>query len=82
MRRYLSGKVRPIPPKIILLGLIVVFAGLAGWFLMAQRQKTPIIKNYQDCVDAGNPILESYPKQCIHNGRSYLNPAQKAEEPI
>lgn len=30
-----------------------------------------IINNFESCAQAGNPIMESYPRQCAHNGKSY-----------
>lgn len=24
------------------------------------------VTNFQECVDAGNPVMESYPRQCKH----------------
>lgn len=32
-----------------------------------------LVSNFDECVAAGNPILESYPEQCIHNGVTYRN---------
>lgn len=29
------------------------------------------ITNFEECVDAGNPIQESHPRQCTHNGETY-----------
>lgn len=29
------------------------------------------INNFEDCVHAGNPVAESYPRQCIANGKSF-----------
>ena len=30
-----------------------------GWTLLESS-----IKNFEDCVAAGNPVMESYPRQC------------------
>jgi hypothetical protein len=29
------------------------------------------ITDFQSCMDAGNPIMESYPRQCANNGTTY-----------
>lgn len=29
------------------------------------------VNSFEDCVKAGNPILESYPEQCHHDGKTY-----------
>jgi len=30
------------------------------------------ISNFQDCADAGNPIMESYPRQCKADGQTFV----------
>lgn len=32
---------------------------------------TPTVTNFDDCVAAGNPIMESYPRQCSHEGETF-----------
>lgn len=32
------------------------------------------IDSFQDCVDAGNPVLESHPRQCVADGTTYTEP--------
>ncbi len=29
------------------------------------------VTNFKECVDAGNPIMESHPRQCIHEGELF-----------
>jgi hypothetical protein len=82
MRRYLSGKIRPIPPKILGLFLLVLVLSAVAWIIMAQRQKSPIVENFDECVKAGGPILESYPEQCAYNGRTFFKPGQEPPAPF
>lgn len=44
------------------------------------RSGEGLIKNFDDCVAAGNPILESYPEQCVHEGTTFVNEAQVEPE--
>lgn len=37
------------------------------------------ISNFEECVAAGNPVLESYPEKCTANGKTYTK-AGKTEE--
>lgn len=41
-----------------------------------------IVTDYYSCVAAGNPVMESYPEQCSHDGVTYVrdigNAAEKA----
>gem|GEM_PF-4007227 len=30
------------------------------------------VDSFVDCVAAGNPVMESYPRQCVHNGQRYV----------
>lgn len=52
--------------KKILLGLvIIVLLGLGVFFLNYDFNKiTEEVTNFQECVEAGYPVMESYPRQC------------------
>lgn len=57
---------------IIILILLTVAGGLVGWWLVDRNNKNGSINSYDDCVTAGNVILETYPEQCRTNdGRSF-----------
>lgn len=36
-----------------------------------------IVNDFYSCVQAGNPIMESYPRQCAHNGTTYTEVIKK-----
>lgn len=36
------------------------------------------VDSFQACKDAGGAILESYPEQCVYDGKSFTNDAQSA----
>ena len=42
---------------------------------------TSQVSNFEDCVKAGNPVMESYPEKCTHNDQTftkeYPNSTQK-----
>lgn len=38
----------------------------------------PQITSFEECVDAGNPVMESYPRQCAANGQTFV---EEIEEP-
>lgn len=40
--------------------------------------KTSKITNFDECVAAGNPVMESYPEQCAAQGKTFVNTDQKA----
>lgn len=35
-----------------------------------------VVTTFQECVEAGNPVMESYPRQCRHNGVLYVEEIQ------
>ena len=60
------------PILIIVVVLAVITAGF--WFIYGgEKTKAPtIITNFTECVEAGNPIMESYPRQCrTEDGRTF-----------
>lgn len=77
-----SWKARPVP--IIILQAMVVLAIFfaASWGAMRIRKAPPNIYDFESCVAAGNPVLESYPEQCVNKGQSYINPAQNVPDPF
>lgn len=52
--------------------LAAVIAGIVLWKPVANKT----IDNFQTCKDAGGAILESYPEQCLLNGKTFTNTAQ------
>ena len=36
------------------------------------KDKNNEITNFEECVAAGNPVMESYPRQCRANGQTYV----------
>ncbi|MBI4708834.1 MAG: hypothetical protein HY764_01360 [Candidatus Portnoybacteria bacterium] len=57
--------------------LIIIVLALAGYWLFVYKSpavnnnKTPAITNFDECAAAGNPIMESYPRQCNANGQTF-----------
>lgn len=55
--------------------VVLVFSG-CQWFAPQPAE----IKSFEECVEAGNPIMESYPRQCTANGKTYTEEID--EQPI
>jgi hypothetical protein len=52
------------PKKLALFIIIlVILAGVSFSYFKAQVRNN--VNSFEECVEAGNPILESYPSQCI-----------------
>lgn len=78
LRRF---RARPIPPK-MLLGLFLLFVlAVITWFAMKARSDTKV-HDFDSCVAAGNPVLETFPEQCSHRGQSYFRPGQGPPSPF
>jgi hypothetical protein len=62
--------------------LVVLVLGLAGVYWLGVRAgdtNMPVVQNFQECVDAGYPVMETYPEQCrTPDGRTFVNPDQVA----
>lgn len=58
--------------KILILVVIVVIIVLI-FSLMLTKQKIVTISSFGDCALAGNPVMESYPRQCnTKDGRHFV----------
>jgi len=67
--------------KIVIVCLVVgVIAGIA----IAYSQKTTeqIIEDFEACSRAGYPIMESYPRQCVVDGKIFTEEIDEDIEPI
>ncbi|MCR4322674.1 MAG: Gmad2 immunoglobulin-like domain-containing protein [Candidatus Azambacteria bacterium] len=56
---------------IIIVVLVITVLGIA---LKFTQKETPIfvITNFEECVTAGNPAMESYPRQCQHETKTFI----------
>lgn len=55
--------------KKIIITLFSLLLAFSAFFLVLypilKKPKTkPAVKNFQECMEAGYPIMESYPRQC------------------
>lgn len=64
---------------IVLLLILVVAAG--GWYCWNNLNHKPDVVDFASCTQASGVMLETYPEQCVANGKSYTNPNQQAPEP-
>lgn len=56
----------------LILGAFLLVALLIGGIIIFSIPTAPKITNFDQCVAAGNPILESYPEQCkTKSGQSF-----------
>lgn len=43
-----------------------------GLILTACSTSGQAITNFEECIAAGNPAIESYPRQCRANGQTFV----------
>ena len=49
-------------PVFIIVLIIAVFGVM--WWLAKDEAPKPVVTSFEECVEAGNPVMESYPRQC------------------
>lgn len=52
--------------KILIFLIIIIVLGAAAYFIMLKPGEAPItdINSFEECISAGYPVMESYPRQC------------------
>jgi hypothetical protein len=58
--------------KFTLLLIAVFLVLVAVSFIILNFSEKIKVENFEDCVKAGNPVMESYPRQCQHKGMTYI----------
>jgi len=65
---------------IIISGTLVIAAIIVSYVLATDNKTTRNdVTDFASCAAAGNPIMESYPEQCHHNGTTYTNTSQQPQ---
>jgi len=58
---------------IFILALVIVILGIKFFWFDKKQDSQLVVKNFSDCVNAGYPVMESYPKQCkTPGGRNFV----------
>lgn len=50
---------------------ILTLAIFSGLLLTACQNQTNSIEDFESCITAGNPVMESFPEQCSNGTNSY-----------
>src|SRR5680860_1906637 len=56
-------------PILFVVLLIAVFGTI--WMFSKDEVQKPTVTNFEECVAAGNPEMESYPRQCRNGAQSF-----------
>ncbi|MDO8269823.1 MAG: Gmad2 immunoglobulin-like domain-containing protein, partial [Candidatus Levybacteria bacterium] len=56
----------------IFVTILVIIGVFGAFYFFKQQQKIEGISSFEECADAGFPIMESYPSQCrTSNGKNF-----------
>jgi hypothetical protein len=50
--------------------VILIIVGFGVWWQLGKKE-TPPVTSFEECVAAGNPVMESYPRQCRHGDQTF-----------
>ena len=77
--------------QVLLLIVIIGLVGGTGYYVWQNRNietsiyitdDQPSVINFDECVAAGNPVMESYPEQCSANGQTFVNDNRQVDVEI
>lgn len=71
-----STRKQSVFPKSVLVVLLVIAVVIAAAMIWKSGKN---VHNFESCKDAGGAILESYPEQCVLNGKSFTNDRQSID---
>lgn len=78
-----------VPKIFITLAIIVIFIVVGAiCFLLVLEPEGPLITgsssidNFEECVEAGHPVMESYPRQCRAGGELFIEEIEVDLEPV
>ncbi len=57
--------------NVIIWIIFVIVVVLVGIVLFVNSNKSDIT-NFEECIAAGNPSMQTYPRQCIANGQTFV----------
>ncbi len=68
------SEISPIKKKMLLVifGITVLVVAYAVFMSFIQKRNIPQVTNFEECVTAGNPIIESYPQKCRYNDELFV----------
>jgi len=74
MKHFSLQKNSPLIWVLVVLSFVAVVTTV--FLIMFRVSADKNVNDFQSCKDAGGTILESYPEQCMLNGKSFVNTSQ------
>ena len=66
--------------KCVLYIVIAALLAFGVWHIMSKSKETVVVTNFEECVAAGNPVMESHPRQCVHEDEHFVEEIDDAME--
>lgn len=54
-----------------IIGAVLIVGCIVAWVALRNRAPEAVVTNFMECAAVGNPIMESYPRQCRHGGETF-----------
>lgn len=58
--------------KISLAVGVVFVLGVLVYFFGFRKAESQLVSSFDECVKAGNSVMESYPEKCVSNGKTFV----------
>jgi len=67
---------------LLVIAIVIILGSLAGfiYYFEKNQPKAQSINSFEECAAAGNPIMESYPEQCISQDGQHFTRQLSGEE--
>ena len=63
--------------KLFFFILFFVLLSFSGCLRQVEVNEVKEITSFEECIKAGNPVMESYPRQCIAGGKTFVEVIEK-----
>jgi len=57
---------------VLALLILIIIGAIVLMIFENNKAMSEDVNNFIECVEAGNPVMESYPRQCEHNGEIFV----------
>jgi hypothetical protein len=51
--------------------VVLFFSGVLAYLNVKSTQEKVIVTNFDECVEVGNAVMESWPERCMHDGENF-----------
>ena len=67
----------------VIIAVLIIAGSSVAWKLSKKEAPAPVVTSFEECVKAGNAVMESYPRRCRHGDKTFVedigNTIEKAD---